>query len=236
MRTANRIVTIGAKPSPIAINLSQTAVLVIDMQNDFGAKGGMFDLAGLDLSVIRGAIAPTARIIAAAREQGVPVIYVNEEVRADLSDLATAESPHRRMSQRMGTGNRMIAPDGREGRIRVEHTWNTEVLPELAPREGDTVVIKRRWSGFYGTELDAKLRGFGARYLIVTGCTTSVCVESTIRDAAFRDYACLLPADCTGQPAMGEPCVSTHDASLLIIARHFGWVTTSQEVLAGLAE
>ena len=74
----------------------------------------------------------------------------------------------------------------------------------------------------------------GAQYLIVTGCTTTVCVELTIRDEAFRDYACLLPADCTGQPAVGKHRGSTHDASLLMITRHFGWVTTSQHILTAL--
>ncbi len=235
MGTTGQNVTIDAKPSPIAIDLSRTAVLVIDMQNDFGAAGGMFDRAGSDISGIRAAVAPTAEIIAAARKLGVPIIYVNEAMRADLSDLATVESPHRRMSLRMGFGNEMVAPDGRTGRIRIENTWNTEILPELAPQADDVIVTKRRWSGFYETELDARLRGLGAQYLIVTGCTTSVCVESTIRDAAFRDFACLLPADCTAQPALGDPRSSTHDASLLIIARHFGWVTTSQDILAALA-
>jgi ureidoacrylate peracid hydrolase len=236
MNTSSRIVTIDAKPSPIAIDLAQTAVLVIDMQNDFGAKGGMFDLAGLDLSAIRSAVAPTAAVIAAARAAGVPVVYINEELRSDLSDLATVESPHRRMALRMCFGRQMTTPDGQTGRIRIENTWNTKVLSELAPQENDIVVIKRRWSGFYKTDLEARLRGLGVQYLVVTGCTTTVCVESTIRDAAFRDYACVLPADCTGQPAVGDPRSSTHDTSLLIIARHFGWVTSSQNILSALGK
>lgn len=104
-------------------------MLVIDMQNDFGAKGGMFDRAGLDLASIRDAVAPTALVIARAREIGIPVVYVNEALRADMSDIARVESPHRRMSMRMGFGNTMATPDGRTGRVRIEHTWNTETLP-----------------------------------------------------------------------------------------------------------
>jgi ureidoacrylate peracid hydrolase len=107
--------------------------------------------------------------------------------------------------------------------------------PELAPQADDTIIKKRRWSAFYETELDNKLRALGVQYLIVIGCTTSVCVESTIRDAAFRDYACLLPADCTAQPPVRSP-QSTHDASLVVIARHFGWVTTSHDLLRALAQ
>jgi ureidoacrylate peracid hydrolase len=235
MITSGPVVSVEAKPCPIAIDLAKTAVLIIDMQNDFGATGGMFDLAGFDLSPIRDAVAPTVRVVAAARAANIPIVYVNEALRSDLSDIAKVESPHRRMSQRMGFGNVVAAPNGRTGRIRIENTWNTENLPELLPQAGDIIVTKRRWSGFYETELDVRLRAIGAQYLIVTGCTTTVCVESTIRDAAFRDYACLLPADCTGQPAVGEPRSSTHDASLLMISRHFGWVATSQDVLAALA-
>ena len=234
MSKTSRMVSIPAKPSPITIDLSKTAVLVIDMQNDFGARGGMFDLAGFDLAPIQEAVAPTARIIAEARAADIPIVYVNEALRSDLSDIASVESPHRRMSRRMGFGNTVTTPDGGTGRIRIEGTWNTENLAELVPRASDIIVTKRRWSGFYETELDVKLRMLGAQYLIVTGCTTTVCVESTIRDAAFRDYACVLPADCTGQPAVGDPRSSTHEASLLMIARHFGWVTSSKDILAAL--
>jgi ureidoacrylate peracid hydrolase len=105
------------------------------------------------------------------------------------------------MCQKLGVGAAVTAPDGRPSRIHVENTWNTEILPELAPLSGDMVITKRRWSAFYDTELDSQLRRLGAKYLIVTGCTTSLCIESTIRDAALRDYVCLLPTDCTGQPA-----------------------------------
>ena len=234
MSTISQMVSVEAKPARIVIDLAKAAVLVIDMQNDFGAAGGMFDLAGFDLSSIQDAVAPTVRVVAAARAAGIRIVYVNEALRSDLSDIAKVESPHQRMSQRMGFGNMITAPGGRTGRIRIEGTWNTENLPELVPQASDIVVTKRRWSGFYETDLDAKLRAHGVQYLIVTGCTTTVCVESTIRDAAFRDYACVLPADCTAQPAVGEPRSSTHEASLLMIARHFGWVTTSQDVLAAL--
>ena len=91
-------------------------------------------------------------------------------------------------------------------------------------------MMKRRWSGFYETTLDETLETIGAHYLIITCCTTSNCIESTIRDAAMRDYACLLPADCTAQRAAhGIP--STHESSLQAIARSFGWVTTSTDVV-----
>jgi ureidoacrylate peracid hydrolase len=95
-------------------------------------------------------------------------------------------------------------------------------------------VVKNRFSGFYGTDLDAILRASGITKLIVTGCTTSVCVESTIRDAMFRDYRCLLLADCTAEPQGRELTRSNHDASLFIIERMFGWVSESSEFLEAL--
>jgi len=224
------MVFVEATPASIEVDLAKTAVLVVDMQNDFGAKGGMFDRAGIDISVIQRAVLPTMQVIASARAAGVPVIYVKEEHRADLSDIGTAGSPHWRMCQRLGVGTAMTAPDGRPSRIHVENTWNTEILPELTPLAGDQIVTKRRWSAFYDTELDSQLRRMDAKYLIVTGCTTSMCIESTIRDAAFRDYVCLLPMDCTGQPARHDSNYSGHDASLKIIEMSFGWLCTSEDI------
>lgn len=230
-----RTAVVDAKPDALTIDVSKTAVIVVDMQNDFGAKGGMFDRAGLDLSGIQAAVGPISQVIARARKHGIPIIYVKEVLSPDLSDVGSEHSPHGRMARRLAIGESVAAPDGRPSRIHIDDTWHTEILSELAPQAGDTIIKKRRWSAFYETELDDKLRALGTQYLIVVGCTTSVCVESTIRDAAFRDYACLLPADCTAQPPGRSP-QSTHDASLVVIARHFGWVTTSDDVLRALAQ
>jgi ureidoacrylate peracid hydrolase len=99
---------------------------------------------------------------------------------------------------------------------------------------GDAVVWKTRYSGFFETELDTLLKGRGVRALIVTGCTTSVCVESTIRDAMFRDYSCLLLQDCTAEPIGSDLPRTNHEASLLILQGLFAWVSTSDEVVAAL--
>ncbi len=121
------------------------------------------------------------------------------------------------------------APDGTESRILIRDTWHTDILPELAPETGDIVLYKHRFSGFYETALDAILKQLGVRYLIVTGCTTSVCVESTIRDAMFRDYSCVLLADCAGEPIGHGLPRSNHEASLLVIQTLSGWVSDSAE-------
>lgn len=229
-----RIVSVEAAPAPLNIDLAKTAVLVIDMQNDFGSKGGMFDRAGIDVSVIQRAVGPTAQVIASARAAGVPIIYIKEGHRSDLSDIGCVGSPYWRMCQRLAVGGEVLAPDGRPSRIHVEGTWNTDILSELAPLGSDIIIKKHRWSAFYETELDAQLRSLGTQYMIVTGCTTSICIESTIRDAAFRDYMCLLPADCTGQPARHDSPYSEHEASLKIIEMSFGWVTNSEHIRRAL--
>ena len=213
MAAPTRIVSISARPAPLTIDLAQTAVLVVDMQNDFGSSGGMFDLAGIDLSVIQQAVPPSRRVVAAARRVGVPIIYLKMAHRPDLSDTGGPRSPHWFHHQRMAVGQQVTTPDGQPSRILIEGTWNTEILPELAPHPGDIVVSKHRYSGFFETDLDAQLRTLSTRNLVVTGCTTSVCVELTIRDAMFRDYICLLLEDCTGQPVFPGPSFATHQAS-----------------------
>lgn len=131
-------------------------------------------------------------------------------------------------------GERIAAPDGSEGRILIRETWNTRILSELAPEPGDIVVSKHRFGGFYETDLDLILRGLGIRHLVFTGCTTSVCVESTMRDAMFRDYTCLLLADCTAEPIGQDLARSNHEASLLVMQALFGWISTSAHVIGAL--
>ena len=224
-----RRITVNAKPEPIAIDTATTAVIVIDMQNDFGAKGGLFDRAGLDISMIQRAVAPTAQVLAGARNSGITVIYLNMGFRPDLSDLGAFDSPNRARHLMFGAGKTVQAPDGTESRILIRDTWNTAVVSELTPHDGELAIYKHRFSGFYETELDAVLRKLGVKSLIVTGCTTSVCVESTVRDAMFRDYQCILLADCMGEPIGNDFPRSNHEASLLVIQTLFGWVSDSAE-------
>ena len=98
----------------------------------------------------------------------------------------------------------------------------------LAPEAGDIVLYKHRYSGFYQTEIGYRFwKELGIKYVIRTGYTTSICVEWTIRDAMFRDYSCVLLADCAGEPIGNDLPRSNHDASLLTIQTLFGWVSDS---------
>ena len=222
------IVELDAEPDRIALDLARSAVIVVDMQNDFGSQGGIFDHAGIDISIIRRAIEPTRKVLAAARNAGIKLIYLKMGFRPDLSDLGAEDSPNRLRHLRFGVGQASIAPDGRQGRFLVRDTWNTDIVAELTPMPGDTVLYKHRFSGFYETELDNVLRKLRIRNLIFTGCTTSICVDSTIRDAMFRDYRCVLLADCTGEPIGGDLARSNHEASLLTVQTLLGWVSSSE--------
>ena len=221
--------TLDAKPEPITIDAATTAVIVIDMQNDFGAKGGLFDRAGLDISMIQRAVTPTAEVLAAARNAGLKVIYLNMGFRPDLSDLGTPDSPNRVRHLMFGVGKTQQAPDGTESRFLIRDTWNTAVVSELTPEDGEIAIYKHRFSGFYETEFDAVLKKFAIKSLIITGCTTSVCVESTVRDAMFRDYQCILLTDCMGEPIGNDFPRSNHEASLLVMQTLFGWVSDSKK-------
>src|SRR5713226_7195916 len=229
------MVTLGAKPEPIAIDPVRSAVIVVDMENDFAAKGGMFDRAGADISGAQEAIAPTAKVLVAARQADLKIIYLKMGYRADLSDLGAPDSVNRTRHLKFGVGQKILAPDGRESRILIRDTWDTDIVPELKPQAGDIVLYKTRFSGFYQTDLDATLKKFGIKHLIITGCTTSVCVEATVRDAMFRDYSCVLLKDCMTQPTLGNSSPgSNHDASLVLAEVFFCWVAHSDQFMKAL--
>jgi ureidoacrylate peracid hydrolase len=224
---SGRLIKIEAKPAPIVVDPAQTAVLVVDMQNDFGSEGGMFHRAGIDISMIQRAVAPTAATLKAARSAGIKIVYLKMAFHPDLSDAGGPESPNRVRHLRLGVGQSARSPTGAPSRLLIRDTWNTDIVPQLAPHAGDIVIYKHRFSGFYQTDLDAKLKSLRVRYMIVTGCTTSVCVESTIRDAMFRDYSCVLLEDCTAEPIGHDLPRSNHAASILVIQTLFGWVSES---------
>jgi ureidoacrylate peracid hydrolase len=230
-----RKVMLDAQPERVTLDTARTAVLVVDMQNDFGSPGGMFQRAGIDISGIQKVIAPTARVLRAARAAGIKVIYLKMGYRDDLSDLGAPDSVNRARHLQLGVGKQVQAPDGSPSRILVRDTWNTEIVAELKPQPGDDVLYKTRFSGFYNTDLHERLSRSGIRHLIVTGCTTSICVESTVRDAMFRDYLCVLMSDCMSEPIGAGLPRSNHEATLLATQVLLGWTSTSDQFLRAVA-
>ena len=223
---------IKAKPDSISIDASSTAVIVVDMENDFGTKGGMFDRAGIDISMIQKVVQPTAKVLAVARQAGIKIIYLRMAFRDDLSDIGSRESVNRvRHLNFMHVGDTINAPDGSKSRILIRNSWGTQIVPELKPQPGDIVIYKTRFSGFYQTNLDSTLKQLNKKNLIITGCTTSICVESTVRDAMFRDYLPIVLEDCTAEPIGNNFPRSNHEASLLTIQTLLGWVSNSNDFI-----
>jgi ureidoacrylate peracid hydrolase len=234
MQSTSAGITVQARPEAIAFDAARSAIVVVDMQNDFASEGGMFALAGIDVSEIRTVVAPTARVLAAARRAGLPIVYLKMGFRPDLSDAGARDAPNWLKHRRMRVGADTTAPDGQPSRILIRDTWNTEIVRDLAPDPADIVLYKSRYSGFHGTDLDAVLRSRSIGTLIFTGCTTSVCVESTLRDAMFRDYTCLLLADCTAEPVGAALPRTNREASLLVVEKAFGWVAESAELIRAM--
>jgi ureidoacrylate peracid hydrolase len=215
---------VQARPDPVKIDPARTVVIVIDMQNAFGSPGGMFDKAGVPMGAIQAAVGPTRAAVEAARRAGMKIVYLKMGFMPDLSDLGAEDVPNGQFLIHMGVRDGVLARD----------EWATDILDELAPGDDDIVLYKTRFSGFYKTELDELLKGLRVKHLIVTGCTTSVCVESTIRDAFFRDYHCVVLEDCTAEPMGANLSRSNHDATILLVERIFGSVSTSTNFIDAL--
>jgi ureidoacrylate peracid hydrolase len=228
------VVTVAARPEAFDFTPRRAAVLVIDMQNDFASPGGMFDRAGIDIGKVRQAVGPTARVLSGARAHGMPVVYLKMGFLPDLSDAGGPTSPNWIKHSPLGAGRASRAPDGRPSRVLVRDTWNTEIIEALAPHPGDLQVWKHRFSGFFETDLHGLLQARRLDTLVVAGATTSVCVESTLRDAMFHDYRCLLLSDCTAEPIGDAAPRSNYAASLLTIETLFGWVSDSAGFAAAL--
>jgi ureidoacrylate peracid hydrolase len=222
------MVPLAAKPEPVVLDLAQSALVVVDMQNAFLSKGGMFDLAGFDLSGADKAIDVNQRVVASARAAGVKVIYLQMTYRADLSDAGGPSSPnyHKELGVVMMRDRPELA-----GTLITENTWDWQIVDALAPQPGDHVVAKSRYSGFWGTNLDSYLRSENIRYLLFTGVATNVCVESTARDAFFSEYWPILIEDAMNHSGPDF----NRQATLWNFEHVFGWVTNAENLTEALA-
>jgi len=197
------------------VDPSHTALLLVDMQRDFVAQDGVFARLGVDLTMYEPMRPRLARLLTEARRCGVLAVHVQMSM---LAGGASDSPAQLRFNLRMHRSFRVsdmpltYTEVGSPGQAFVEN---------LEPAEGELVVPKWRSSGFWGTALDLILRSNGIRTVIVTGCTTEGCVESTARDAMFNDYYVVVPEDCVASDDRAQ-----HEASLFLMKHRFDVVTS----------
>jgi ureidoacrylate peracid hydrolase len=221
------MVELPAEPAAVALDLDRTALLVVDMQNAFASPGGMLDLAGIDVRPAADVVANARMVCEAARGAGVPVVYLTIGYPPDLSTAGGPDSPN--PQKELALCLMRERPELR-GKLLTFGTWDFEVVPDLAPRAGDAVIVKSRYSGFHGTDLDSMLRSRGVRNLLMVGIASNVCVESTLRDAYFLEYWPVMIADATMPAGSAE----IQRATEFNVKTFFGWVTDAETVATAL--
>ena len=213
---------VPAEPYPFPLDPAAAALIVIDMQRDFLEPGGFGASLGNDVALLRRAIGPTQRVLAAWRAAGLVVVHTREGHAPDLSDLPASK-------RRRGNGVLRIGDPGPMGRLLVRGEPGHAIIPELQPLPGEPIIDKPGKGAFHSTDLDATLRAKGVTQLVVTGVTTEVCVQATVREANDRGYDCLVLSDCT---ASYVP--DFHQAALSMIVAQggiLGWTGTGDGVI-----
>jgi biuret amidohydrolase len=222
-RTAS--ISVDAEPYPFEFEPNHAALLIIDMQRDFLEPGGFGETLGNDVSRLRSAIEPNRRLLTEWRSAGLLVLHTREGHRPDLSDLPLAKKVR-------GHGKITIGDSGPMGRILVRGEPGHDIIPELYPLAEEPVIDKPGKGAFFATDLHAILQNRGIKKLIVTGVTTEVCVNTTVREANDRGYDCLVPSDCVASyfPEFQQAGLNMIKAQGGI----FGWVSDSAKILAAL--
>jgi nicotinamidase-related amidase len=218
---------VPAEPYAFELKLLDCALLIIDMQRDFLEPGGFGEMLGNDVSQLRRTIEPNRRLLAAWRAARLPVLHTREGHRPDLSDLPPSKKAR-------GKGAITIGDRGPMGRILVRGEAGHGIIPELAPLPGEPVIDKPGKGAFHATDLHAILQHRGIGQLVVTGVTTEVCVNTTVREANDRGYDCLVLEDCVGSyfPEFQEMGLKMIKAQGGI----FGWVASSPAVIEALGQ
>ena len=215
------MLTLAAQPAAISIDVTHSALLIIDMQRDFLEPGGFGESLGNDVSLLRDCIEPCRAVLAAVRTKGLLVIHTREGHRPDLSDAPPAKVNRGHPSVRIG------AP-GPMGRILIRGEPGHDIIPELYPIAGEPVIDKPGKGSFYQTDLELILKNRGIDTLLVAGVTTEVCVHTSVREANDRGFRCVVLADCCG-----SYFPEFHRIALQMVMAQggiFGWVSDGEKL------
>ena len=193
------------------IDPAHTAVVVVDMQNDFCAGGGVLDEHGFDLSPMQSLIPRLKDFLERARKTGLKVVFIRTEKGEDEITPPAWE---------------LMGRTGRKRFACLTGSWGAEYVEGIESLPGEMVVKKKTYSAFVGTDLEARLKESGIRTLIMTGVATNVCVESTARDAFMREFFVVFASDLA---ATDNPVL--HQATLTNMEKHFGQVVSAEELL-----
>lgn len=221
-------VIVPAEPEPVKVDIDRTALIVVDMQNSFCKKGGLFDYLGkLDEIKAKRIIEVDKQLIEVFRNKGIKIIYLRMTYGPDLAGAGGQESPN---YWKQGGLIAMRQHPELKGKFLTLNTWDWEIVDELKPEPEDTTVNKSRYSGFVNTELDDVLKELNIKCLMFIGLFTNVCVESTLRDAFFHEYFPVLVSDACGHT--GPDYIQ--DATIWNVTSVFGWVTTADDLIKSL--
>ena len=218
-----------ARPEPIRLGRSDTAVIVIDMQNGYASPGGYVDRAGFDVAPAAACIDRIARVLETARGAGLPVIYLQNGWDADYVEAGTPASPNWHKSNALRT---MRARPELAGQLLARGGWDYELVDALAPQPGDIRLHKTRYSAFFNSQLDSVLRARGIRTLVFVGIASNVCVESTLRDGFHLEYFGVMLEDATHH--LGPDFV--REATVYNVEKFFGWVSSTAEFCTAIAQ
>jgi nicotinamidase-related amidase len=224
---SSRPVSIEATPQSITLDLARTAILVIDMQNDFCHPQGWLGHIGVDVAPARAPIASLAALLPALRRQDVPVLWVNWGNRPDRMNLSpTLLHVYKPSGTGVGLGDPL---PGSGAAVLEQDSWSAAVVDELPQSPGDIRVSKYRMSGFWDTALDSILRNLGVTTLLFAGVNVDQCVLATLQDASCLGYDCILLEDCSGTTSP-DYCLA---ATLYNVRQCFGFVAGSGAFLTG---
>jgi ureidoacrylate peracid hydrolase len=231
---APRPVRFAAGSQSIEIDVARSAVIVVDMQNDFCHPEGWFGQKGINVKPMRKPITLIARLLPAWREAGGMVVWLNWGVRPDTLNLSPTIQFKSRGDGRGGydgVGYAEASPNAK-GLSVVAGEWGAAVVDELPIDPADITVFKHRLSGFWDNELDTILRNQGITTLLFTGVNTDRCVFSSLQDAAFIGYDCVLLEDACSTPSPAYVTRAIH----FIVRQLHGFVGKADELIAALVD